>query len=148
MIRMNAWLLDFGDSCLAAVGTREVLHLVDNPSTFAVPCTPEYCNRVVLWQERLLPVMDIASRVGALPCVNVPFLAVIGYQQQRGEYPQFGALVLASPPKQLAVSDASACRLPEESAVWRGLSISCFEHQGAPVPVLDLCRLFSNEPRQ
>lgn len=146
MSRMNAWLLDFGDACLAAVGTREVLHLVDKPFTFSVPCTPGYCNRVVLWQERLLPVMDIAARVGAQPCSSAPFLAVIGYQRQRGEYPQFGALVLAAPPKQLAVSDESACRLPETNSVWRGLSISCFEHQGSPVPVLDLCRLFGNGP--
>jgi chemotaxis signal transduction protein len=129
------------------VGTRELLHLVDAPSTFSVPYTPDYCSRVVLWQERLLPVMDIAARVGNRSC-NAPFLAVVGYQQQRGEYPQFGALMLKSPPRQLAVSDDSACRLPQENAAWGDLAISCFEHQGSPVPVLNLYRLFSSAPRQ
>lgn len=143
---MNAWLLDFGDACQAAVGTRELLHLVDAPSTFAVPCTPGYCRRVVMWQERLLPVMDMAARVGAEPC-NAPFLAVVGYQQQRGEYPQFGALMLNTPPRKLDVSDESACRLPESNGAWRELAISCFEHQGVPVPILDLRRIFGSAPR-
>jgi chemotaxis signal transduction protein len=145
MSRMNAWLLDFGDACHAAVGTRELLHLVDAPSTFAVPCTPAYCNHIVLWQEHLLPVLDIAARLGALPR-TAPFLAVVGYQHQRGEYPQFGALRLAAPPKQLAVSDEQACRLPEGSNAWQDLAISCFEYQGKAVPVLDLCRIFSSAP--
>lgn len=147
MSRMNAWLLDFGDSCRAAVGVRELLHLVDAPVTFAVPCTPGYCRRVVLWQKRLLPVMDIATRVGAQPG-QAPFLAVIGYQQRRGEYPQFGALMLSSPPTQLAVSDERTCRLPDEGSAWRELAISCFEHQGSPVPVLNLCRIFSSAPHR
>ena len=147
MSRMNAWLLDFGGDCRAAVGARELLHLVDTPVTFAVPCTPEYCRRVVLWQERLLPVMDIATRVGAQPR-KAPFLAVIGYQRQRGEYPQFGALALSSPPRQLAVSDEQTCQLPDESGAWPELAISCFEHQGAPVPVLNLSRIFSSAPHR
>lgn len=142
---VNAWLLDFGDACQAAVGTRELLHLVDTPVTYAVPYTPEYCRGVVLWQERVLPVMDIAARLGALPR-TAPFLAVIGYQRQRGEYPQFGALMLSSPPKQLAVSDGQACRLPDDGSAWRELSISCFEHQGSAIPVLNLSRIFGSAP--
>jgi chemotaxis signal transduction protein len=145
MSRMNAWLLDFGDACHAAVGTRELLHLVDAPVTFAVPCTPKYCRHVVLWQERLLPVMDISARLGARP-ISAPFLAVIGYQQQRGEYPQFGALMLSSPPKQLAVSDEHACRLPEENNAWGDWAVSCFEHHGSPVPILNLRRIFDSAP--
>ena len=146
MAAMNAWLLDFGDSCRAAVGTRELLHLVDTPATIAVPCTPNYCRSVAFWQDRLLPVMDIGARLGAAPR-SAPFLAVVGYQHRRGEYPQFGALMLASPPQQLAVSDEQACALPAEGSVWQELAISCFEHQGAPIPVLQLSRIFTSAPR-
>ncbi len=145
MSLMNAWLLDFGGSCQAAVGARELVHLVDEPTTFAVPCTPEYCRRVVSWQEHLLPVMDIQARFGAASG-KAPFLAVVGYQQQRGAYPQFGALMLASSPRQLAVTDAQACPLPDDNSAWKELAISCFDHQGVPVPVLDLRRIFSSAP--
>jgi len=82
MSSKNAWVLDFGMSFRAAVGGRELLHLIDTPATFAVPCTPLYCRRVVFWQERLLPVMDIASRQGGV-AQQAQFIAVVGYQQRR-----------------------------------------------------------------
>jgi chemotaxis signal transduction protein len=145
MSSANAWLLNFGAACQAAVGTRELLHLVDAPATFLVPCTPAYCHSVLLWQERLLPVMDVAARLGAAPG-SAPFLAVVGYQSKRGEYPQFGALKLATPPQQLQVSDEQACALPGQGNGWQELAISCFEHRGAPIPVLNLRRLFGSAP--
>jgi chemotaxis signal transduction protein len=143
MSRMNGWVLDLGMGYRAAVGGRELLHLIDMPKTFLVPCTPSYCHRVISWQERLLPVMDIASRLaGTEP--QAQFVAVVGYQKRRGEYPQFGALLLASPPQQVEVGDEQACSLPEESKGWNELAISCFDYQGNAVPVLDLNRLFNN----
>jgi hypothetical protein len=96
-----------------------------------------------MWQERLLPVMDIAARLGGAARTS-PFLGVVGFQQQRGEYPQFGALMLACPPRQVLVTDEQACPLPEENTAWRALAISCFEHEGAPVPVLNLNRVFGS----
>lgn len=145
MSRMNAWLLDLGASRRAAVGTRELLHLIDAPVTFEIPCTPTYCQRVVFWQDRMLPVMDIAAKLGALP-QQTPFLAVVGYQRQRGEYPQFGALMLASPPQQIEVSDEQACSMPEEKRDWKKLAISCFDHRGDATPVLNLNLIFSSLP--
>lgn len=141
LARMNAWVLDLGGGCQAAVGAREVLHLIDTPRLFDVPLAPAYCRQVVVWQERLLPVMDVAGRLG-YGMQSGPFLAVVGYQRMRGELPQFGALVLASPPRQVSVSDEQACDLPEEALHWKTLAISCFDHQGDAVPVLNLSRAF------
>lgn len=142
MSHANAWILDFGMGYRAAVGARELLHLVDVPSFFSVPCTPIYCHRVLFWQGKLLPLMDVAARLEAEP-QDASFVAVVGYQQQRGEYPQFGALQLASPPVKVAVSDEQACQLPEEARVWDGLAVSCFEFQGSAIPVLNINRLFA-----
>lgn len=145
MSRMNAWILDFGMGYRAAVGGRELLHLIDVPTTFAVPCTPLYCRRVVFWQERLLAVMDIASRLSGTS-QQAQYIAVVGYQQRRGEYPQFGALQLASPPLKASVSDEQACMLPEQTRGWDELAISCFDYFGDAVPVLNLNRLFDSPP--
>lgn len=142
MSGMNAWILDFGMGYRAAVGGKELLHLVDMPTTFTVPCTPMYCHRVLSWQDRLLPVMDVASKLGGMS-QDSPFIGVIGYQQKRGEYPQFGALLLASPPQQVAVSDDQACNMPEEKQGWGGLAIACFNYNGAALPVLNLNLLFN-----
>lgn len=145
MSSKNAWILDFGKDCRAAVGGRELLHLIDEPATFTVPCTPLYCHEVVFWQERLLPLMDIATLQGGV-AQQAQFVAVVGYQQRRGEFPQFGALVLASPPLQVEVSDEQACSLPEDMRSWEKLAISCFEYHGEAMPVIDLNRLFNIEP--
>jgi chemotaxis signal transduction protein len=141
MSRMNAWILDFGMGCKAAVGGRELLHLIDMPTTFSVPCTPLYCRRVVFWQERLLAVMDIASRLNGT-AQQAKYIAVVAYQQRRGDSPLFGALLLATPPLQAAVSDEQACRLPENTLGWDNLAISCFDYLGDAMPVLNLNRLF------
>lgn len=145
MSRMNAWVLDLGMGYKAAVGMRELLHLIDVPRTFAVPCAPLYCHKVVFWQERLLPVMDIASRLCGT-AQEAQFIAVIGYQQKRGEPPKFGTLLLASTPLRVEVSDEQACNLPEKILGWNELAISCFDYQGDALPVLDLNRIFSTPP--
>lgn len=141
MPRMNAWVLDFGMGYRAAVGARELLHLIDIPTAFNVPCTPAYCHRVLFWQGKLLPLLDVACRLGGA-AHEASFIAVVGYQHKRGEYPQFGALQIVSPPTQVAVSDEQACNLPDETQDWDELAISCFEHNGVAVPVLNLNRLF------
>lgn len=135
-------MLDFGKGYRAAVGMRELIHLIDVPSSFVVPCTPAYCHSVLFWQGKLLPLMDVACRLGGA-VQDAPYVAVVGYQQKRGEYPQFGAIQMASPPTQVAVSDEQACKLPDEIQGWDKLAISCFEYNGTAVPVLNLTRLFS-----
>lgn len=145
MSRMNAWLLDLGASCRAAVGTRELLHLIDAPVIFEIPCTPAYCRRVVFWQERMLPVLDVAARLGGAPQQGA-FLAVVGYQQQRGDYPQFGALMLATAPRQVAVADDQVCDSAEKISAWEALAISCFDYQGDAIPIINLNKLFSVMP--
>ena len=139
---VNAWVLDFGMGNRAAVGARELFHLIDVPISFIVPCTPAYCRRVLFWHGKLLPLMDLASRMGEAE-QEAPYIAVVGYQLKRGDYPQFGALQMVSPPSQVTVSDAQACEIPEDLKGWHSLAISCFEHNGDAVPILNLNRVFN-----
>jgi hypothetical protein len=145
MANMNAWILDFGAGYKAAVGARELIHLIDVHATFQVPCAPAYCNKLVTWQERLLPVMDVVCRLGDTT-LGSHFIAVVGYQPRQGGQPQFGALLLATPPKNVVVSDEQACELPEHTPGWAELAISCFDLQGESVPILNLNSLFNRLP--
>ena len=144
-LRKNAWVLDFGMGYRAAVGTRELFHLIDVPTSYIVPCTPAYCRSVLFWQGKLLPMMDMSSRVGGAE-LDAPYIAVVGYQSKRGELPQFGALKMVSPPLQVTVSDEHACEIPDELRGWRELSISCFDLNSAAIPILNLKRIFNTAP--
>lgn len=145
MAGMNAWVLDFGMGYKAAVGGRELFHLIDVPVTFAVPHAPWYCRKVVSWQGRLLPVMDIAARLSHAT-QEIKFIAVVGYQSKRGDQPEYAALQMDSPPRQVSVRDEQACDLPENALGWEQISIACFEHQGGVFPVLNLNKLFNTMP--
>lgn len=141
MSQVDAWVMDFGMGHKAAVGGRELIHLIDVPVSFLVPCTPDFCHSVLFWQGMLLPLMDVAARLGA-DTQDRPFVAVVGYQQRRGEYPQFGAVQLVAPPVKVTVSNAQACKLEPDLNIWQGLAISCFEYQGSKTPIVNISRLF------
>lgn len=144
-MQAKAWLLDVGMETVAAVGARSMVHLLDVPVTYPVPHTPSYCNRVVSWQGRLLPVMDIARRLGA-ERRDTRYVAIVGYLGKKDGEAQFGAVPLVSPPRQVVVSDEQACKLPDNLQEMRGMTISCFEMDGQPVPVLNLGHLFGSQP--
>lgn len=145
----QAWLLDLGAGYRAAVGERQLVHLLYAPQSYPVPRTPAHARRVLPWQEHLLPVFDVVNWLGgALPPTGLPVAGIFAYQRGQGEMPQYGALWLAAPPARLSVTDQQACDLPEPNSAWQALAISCFEHEGAPVPILDLRRLYGTVPRK
>lgn len=138
----NAWLLDFGQTFCAAVGTRVLLQIIDNPRLHPVPYTPQHCRSVFSWQGHFLPVVDMASVLGAEP--QPPrLLAIAGYREQPGEPNRYGAMLLAAPPVAISVNDDQSCSLPEQTEAWRNFASSCFEQQGKAIPVLHLGRVFS-----
>jgi hypothetical protein len=145
----QAWLLELGAGYRAAAGERELVHLLYAPASYPVPRTPAYARRVLHWQERLLPVLDLATRLGGETCVSDHLIAgVFAYQDKRGAPPQYGALWLAAPPKRVDVEDPQACELAEPVTVWQSLAISCFAYEAKPVPILDLRRLFGEMPHE
>ncbi len=140
--RPNAWLLEFGSGLAAAVGTRVLLQVADNPRLLPVPCTPPHCRSVFSWGGRLLPVMDMAALLGAAPLA--PRLLVVAcWRETPDAAPAFGAFLLAAPPVAITVGNDQACPLPEHPAAWSAYAASCFGHRGDAIPVLHLPRIFA-----
>jgi chemotaxis signal transduction protein len=137
----NAWLLDFGQNVRAVVGTRVLLQLVDSPNVLSVPVAPYHCRNVFLWRKKLLPVMDIAARLGGT-AQNTRLLTVVGYQHHETETVRFGALFLEKPPVAINVTDTQFCPLPEEQSNWSKFAISCFAHEGVATPIINLDTIF------
>ena len=146
MSEVNAWLLDLGEGLLAAIGELELVHLLpDAPALLDVPQSPAYCRKVLVWQQEILPLLNLAARLLGRPVIGGSGLvAVTAYQEHPGADPRYGALMLSAPPVRVRVADSQACGLPETQSGWRCLALACFEHAGCgSVPVLDLAKVFS-----
>ncbi|MES2935704.1 MAG: chemotaxis protein CheW [Pseudomonadota bacterium] len=137
----NAWLLDFGKPLRAAVGMRELLQIIDASEIYEVPLTPAHSRHIMFWQKRMIPVMDLSLRLGA-KATQSKMLALVGYQDHANQSVGIGAIVLAAPPLKIAVDDADAAVLDEQTSGWRELAISGFAREGAVIPVLHLSRVF------
>jgi chemotaxis signal transduction protein len=143
--RAGAWLLTLGD-CRAAVGVREQVHLMLEPEAAELAATPAHCRHVIFWNERCVPVIDLARwlspTAAPLSRDRHRHLGVYAYQQSSQAPVEFGALWLARPPQRIEVDDAAAAALPAGSR-WDRIAEACFEDAAGAVPVLDLARIFS-----
>lgn len=139
-----AWLLTLDHQLLAAVGEREFVHLIETPTLLDVPHTPPYCRQALVWNDTVLPAMDLAVWLRRQPAQRQKALAgVFAYQTRPGTAPEYGALLLAGIPTRTRVADDQACALPKPPNGWRSLAISCFKQGGQPIPILDLPHIFT-----
>lgn len=149
----KAWLFKVGHQAYAAVGERELVHVLPyRPQLFEVPHTPAYCRYVTVWQDQILPVMDFGLRIGGSTLelsdtteIELDWLiAVVAYHPLERSKIGYGALLLKNIPERITVGDDQQCVATEVDARWFGLVSSCFEHAlYGRVPILDLAYSFS-----
>ena len=155
-MKASAWLLTMNGGRRAAVGERELVHIIaDEVERVVVPGKSERIREFIVWQNRQLPLFDVAGALRlddsasdsmATAADNSGAIIVIAaYQLSNASQVEYGALPVHVLPERIDVADDSGCELPPESAGWRGLSHSCFKHQqhGA-VPILNLGRVFAS----
>ncbi len=144
----NAWLLETGLATPMAIGQRELLQIIDAPQTFAVPLSPPHARHVLFWQQHMVPVLDLAQRMGhqveqRAEAAVQNLLALVGFQDSSNGIFHLGAIVLNKPPRKIAVCDEQALAPDDLPSNWRRMSLACFEHEGMAIPVLHLGRVFS-----
>jgi chemotaxis signal transduction protein len=140
-----AWLLSFGDGLYAAIGDREMQYVIHSPVTTRIPISPFYCDQVLIWNNQLLPVFDLASWLtgGKQVCQNA-LIGVVAYSYRHQHTLHYAGLRLHVAPKRLRVYDEQACVLPEENTSWGKVAVSCFKYLGdRHIPILDLQTVFS-----
>lgn len=149
MTSSPAWLIECDDSLTIAVGEHEMTEYIQEQECYPVPGSPEHCSRVLVWQDNIVPVMDIGTLNGGAGEQVKPFLCVLAYQQEPMAPLQHLALRVSSPPQRIQVEDEQACEFPDEliSSVLRPVALSCFLHEQQPVIVVDIARLCSAEFR-
>jgi chemotaxis signal transduction protein len=144
----NGWLLHLDGGRCAAIGLRNMLYVLpDKPTTYTVPRAPAYAASVLMWQEHLVPLIDLgaylygAARVGSGDSTSQALVGVVACATgaESRSSATFGAFLMSRAPDRIQVSDSQACPLPDPLAIWAPITASCFLHpQHGPVPVLDL----------
>jgi chemotaxis signal transduction protein len=143
----SAWLLDFGAGLRAAVAGRHLAEYLRAPQVVEVPLAPAYARGVLVWRERLVPLLDLARLVGERPGEFIGAI-VLAYREAPQLPQQYGALVLSAVPREIGVNDELACGLPAEPAFWRALAASCITHEDRPTPILRVRNLFTRSLAQ
>lgn len=151
MSSSNAWLLECGPGLVVAVSDHEIVEYVQPQRSFAVPATPHYCSSVIAWQDRLVPVMDMALLTGIRNLQQeVSFVCLLCYQPEPRAALQYLALRINRTPQKVAVDDSQACELADDefSPLLKSVALCGFTHMQQTVPILDLGKLCSDEFRE
>ena len=140
----NAWMVTLRGDRRAAVGERELVHVLpDPPELFPVLKAPRHCRQVFLWQGLVVPVFDLSQWLGDGPDdTDNGYLGVFRYRPNPGEALHYGSLVIEGAPRQVLVNDNQACDPPDGREPWHQVAHACFDYAGRPVPILNLARLF------
>jgi chemotaxis signal transduction protein len=148
----NAWLLECGDALTVAVSDHEIVEYVQPERYYSIPGTPDYCCSVLAWQDKLVPVMDMAAVLyGDHKARSEPlFACLLSYQLAPKQPLQYLALSISQAPKKIQVDDEQVCELPSDgiSRLLASVSFCCFSHQQLPVAILDIAKLCSEEFRE
>lgn len=140
----KAWILLFGQTLRAAVGTNQLKDVVLAPRLFEIPLSMNHCPGLMVWQKLIVPVFDMRVLLGETkrPETEGMRVGVMGYQTPEGAT-QYGGLLLSGNPMEAWVTDDMACPLPAAPALWKKISQSCFQQGSSSIPILDLRKLFT-----
>jgi chemotaxis signal transduction protein len=145
MTTSKAWLLDFGYDLQAAVGYNEMWQILMSPKIFEIPCTPKYCNQVLVFQDHILPLLDISYLLIGKKSITDDVVSIALYQDDPNKPVNYAGINCATIPRSINVSDDQMCELPSEQQYWKPFCLSCFSLENQAIPIINLAYIFSLE---
>jgi len=141
----TAWLVPYKLGRRVALPMHATIAILDPPPMVVVPGASYYCKSMFRWRGHWLPLLDLEVLLTAYRSERVPptrHVLIVAYQRESGQLVQHGAISLPAMPVIVRVSDSAQCQLPTDSDLWPVIALSCFQHAGRAVPILDTGRLF------
>ena len=146
----RGWLLSLPGKRIVAVGERELVHILPEvPMLRPIPRAPRHARRAMVWQQRILPVIDLAELFdeGTEDSAVVPLIGVVAFSASGRKATGLGALLLYGVPQRLETSMNEPREMPPRLQALADWSLSCLEHpEHGEVPILYLSKLFSRVP--
>ena len=148
MSSSNAWLLECSSQLTIAVGDHEIIECIQAQDEQQVPLAPEYCQTVIVWQDRPVPVFDLGLAIGlGDEGYGNSLVCLLNYQRAPLQPLQQVALRVRETPEKVFVDDAQSVDVIE--ALGNGLldevALSCFRHGHQTVAIVDLAKLCSRD---
>jgi chemotaxis signal transduction protein len=143
-MKATAWIIEIVEGFLGAVGEFELIHILpDNPQLFRIPRTPNYCQQVFIWQNRIIPVLNPAKKLLNIEAQG-KIIAIFAYRNPKTNYIEYGALFITDTPSRVEVSDEQAVSLPENLKTWSFYTKCCFQDTDTQniIPILKIEQLF------
>ena len=148
MSSANAWLLECSGQLTIAAGDHEIIECIQAQGEQQVPLAPDYCNSVLVWQNRPVPIFDLGLAIGlgdegyanSLVCL-------LNYQLAPRQPLQQLALRVRETPEKVFVDDAQAIASIDVpgNGLLDEVTLACFRHGQQPVAVIDIARLCSRD---
>ncbi len=158
--------MDVAAGWRVAAGASQVVEYLLAPETIDVPRTPKHCTGLLIWRDRMIPVIDFAP-LQTEPAATTPWMegvdrvgneqsttvkaqraVILAYQDAPAQPLRYGALLVTAAPTEFWVSDDMAGALTEMPAVFTHIARSCFVQQGQVIPILDAHQLFTRPLQQ
>ena len=145
-VRVPARLLEYDRDKFVALPIHTAYEILEHAPVVSVPGAPYYGLGMLRWQGQWLPVIDLCALLNAYPKPGSPpkrHVLVVAYQTAPRQALQYFAIATVALTSTVQVADADQCALPGDSDLWPLIALSCFEHAGQPVPIIDTARLFN-----
>jgi chemotaxis signal transduction protein len=146
--RTQAWLLDCGAGVRVAIAVPSLLHLIEDCSLLQrVPLVPRHLGQVLLWQQRVFPVVDLTLQMDAgQPVTDQPaahrYVCLLGWcdAQQCSDY---GGVLVRELPRRIQIADQSLATPTQKLAAhWAGIALTYFDFHGHVIPIIAPAALF------
>ena len=140
-----ARLLEYAPGKRFALPIHTTLEIVEDPEFFHVPGIAQHGLGLLNWQENWIAAVDLSMLLDGVPTPDADkpkYVLVLAFQRAPGEALDYAAVVLPELPQTIFVSDEFFCDLPTDNPIWPEISLSCFSHQGAAIPIVDTGKLF------
>ena len=142
-----ACVLPYAEDAYIALPIHAGVELVEQPRIVPVPGMPFFCDGLVSWQGRWLPLIDLQAYLGkegrAAPTQPCSHVLIVAYQASPAQPIEYGAFNAPWLVRMVQVSNSQQCPLPTDHSQFHLPAISCFQYQGRAVPVLDPSRMFT-----
>jgi len=141
---VDAWVLTIGQEINIAVGQFELVHIINRPEYLHVPQAPEYCKQVIIWNNNIVPVINLSSLFLDTnqqdACVAV---AILMYENDQGNL-VYGGIKLMGIPVMEKVFNEQQCKTPSALLKMENMSVSSYMSKtGVITPILNVSSIFS-----